>query len=294
MKGMGQWRAEGRDGADDAMRILRRLEVKEGFTGQGADEGASVCAVVDVETTGLDHGRDAIIQLAMRRFRFDADGVITRIGRSFSWHEDPGRPIPPGITSLTGIADKDVEGRRLPDDDIVWALSNATIVVAHNAGFDCRWIERRLPGAAGLGWACSMEDVPWQRYGFDGRKLGFLGIQCGFFYDAHRADVDVDAVVALLGHRLGDGRTAMSVMMENAHADSWLVRAVGAAYDAKDRLRARGFRWDATHRVWTKEVRDDERHGEELWLAEHVYSHDARPRVLQPVFERRTRWERYR
>ena len=280
-------------GAEGDVRVLRRLEVSEGFTGEGVDEGASVCAVVDVETTGLDLQGDAMIQFAMRRIRFDADGVITRIGASHSFLEDPGRPIPPEITRLTGISDADVAGRAFPDAGIERALGNVTIVAAHNAAFDRKWIERRFPAAAGLPWACSMDDVPWQRLGYDGRKLGFLGVQCGFFYDAHRADVDVDAVVALLGHRFDDGRTALSVMMENARADTWRVRAVGAAFEVKDRLRARGYRWDASGRVWAKELRDDERLGEEFWLAANVYSDEALPRALQPVLERRTRWERY-
>lgn len=280
--------------ADGDVRVLRRLEVREGFTGVGVDEGAFVCAVVDVETTGLDFENDAMIQFAMRRFRFDADGLITRIGACHSFTEDPGRPIPPEITRLTGIADADVAGRSFPDGKIEWALRHVEIVVGHHAAFDRKWVEKRFPGATGLAWACSMEDVPWQRRGFDGRKLGFLGVQCGFFYDAHRADIDVDAVVALLGHRFADdGRTAMSVMMENALSDSWLVSAVGAAFEVKDRLRARGYRWNAADRVWAKEVRDDERLGEEFWLAAHVYSPEARPRCLGPRFERRTRWERY-
>lgn len=281
-------------GAGEDVRVLRRLEVKEGFTGQGVDEGASVCAVVDVETTGLDIELDAMIQFAMRRFRFDADGVITRIGACHSFLEDPGRPIPPEITRLTGIADADVSGQSFPDGKIEWALNHVDIVVAHNASFDRKWIEKRFAGAARLPWGCSMEDVPWQRRGFDGRKLGFLGVQCGFFYDAHRADVDVDAVVALLGHRFpDDGRTALDVMMENARADTWLITAVGAAFEVKDRLRARGYRWNAPRKVWAKEVRDDERLAEEFWLAAHVYSAEAKPRCFEPRIERRTRWERY-
>lgn len=283
--------AEGGAGGD--VRVLRRLEVAEGFTGEGVDADASVCVVLDVETTGLDHECDAVVQLALRRFRFDADGVITRIGGSHSWYEDPGRPIPPEITSLTGITDADVAGRRFPETDIVRTLNNATIVAAHNAAFDRKWIERRFPAAAGLAWACSMSDVPWARHGFDGRKLAFLGVQCGFFYDAHRADVDVDAVVALLGHRFDDGRTAMGEMMESALADSWTVRAVGAAFEVKDRLRARGYRWDPKRRVWARDIRDDERLGEEFWLASNVYAADARPRALQPEFERIDRWRRY-
>lgn len=202
--------------------------------------------------------------------------------------------VQPVLEDLVGH--DDAEAHADPPADLVDARERQSvvrIVVAHNAGFDRKWIERRFPGAKGLAWACSMADVAWDRFGFDGRKLGFLGMQCGFFYDAHRAEVDVDAVVALLGHRFGDGRTAMSVLMENALSDTWLVSAIGAAFEVKDRLRARGYRWNAADRVWSREVRDDERLAEEFWLASHVYSADAKPRCLQPRIERRTRWERY-
>lgn len=279
--------------SDEDVRVLRRLQVREGFTGEGMDEGASVCAVVDVESTGLDLEGDALIQLAVRRIRYDADGVITRIGAPRVWFEDPGRPIPPGITELTGIQDEDVAGQCFPDDEVVKLLTRVTAVVAHHAAFDRKWVERRFPAAAGLAWACSMGDVPWDRCGLEGGKLAHLGLQCGFFYDAHRADADVDAVIGLLRHRFDDGRTALSLMMENAEAPSWIVRAEGAAYELKDRLRARRYRWDRDRRVWSKEVRDADRFEEEVWLAANIYAAEARPEALGPSFEHRTWWQRY-
>lgn len=280
-------------GAEGDVRVLRRLAIKEGFTGFGVDEGASVCAVVDCETTGLDPDDDAVIQLAMRRFRYDANGVITRIGASFSWFEDPGRPIPAEIKRMTGISDHDVAGHRFPDDDIVWALTHVDVVVAHNASFDRGWIERRFPAASGLPWACSMRDISWELHGFEGGKLALLAAQAGFFYSAHRADVDVDAVIGLLLHRFEDGQTALSAMIENAEAPSWIVRARGAAFALKGRLRNRGYRWDAGRRVWAKEVREGDRFGEEAWLAATIYAADAHPQALQPELERITWRERY-
>lgn len=195
--------------------------------------------------------------------------------------------------AITGIRDEDVVGQRFPDEDVVTALTHVTAVVAHNAAFDRKCIERRFPAARDIPWACTLNDIPWARRGLEGNKLGFLGVQCGFFYDAHRADVDVDAVIALLRHRFEDGRTALSVMMENAQAPGWLVRADGAAYEVKDRLRARGYRWDPHHRVWAKEVRDSDRFEEEVWLAANVYATDARPRALGASFEHRSWRQRY-
>ncbi|MBA2918748.1 DNA polymerase III subunit epsilon [Sphingomonas sp. MAH-20] len=277
----------------DGCRILHRLEIREGPTGEGDTDAPFVAAIVDVETTGIDHEQDAIIQLGLRRFRFDRSGVVTKIDRPYSWLEDPGRPIPPEITRLTGITDAMVAGHEIDAGAVERMLTNSAIVIAHNSAFDRKWIERRMPAAAGLAWACSMADVDWQARGFDGCKLGFLVMQCGWWFEAHRADADVDAVIALLRHRFDDGRTALQELLETAAEPSWIVRARGAAFEQKNRLRARGYRWDADRKVWWKHVRDGERVAEEFWLAGHVYSAEARPRVLGPDFERVDCWRRY-
>ncbi|WP_289145595.1 exonuclease domain-containing protein [uncultured Sphingobium sp.] len=43
---------------------------------------------IDVETTGLNHDADRIIELAMQRFRFDARGRIIQVGTPRVWRED--------------------------------------------------------------------------------------------------------------------------------------------------------------------------------------------------------------
>ena len=70
---------------------------------------------------------------------------------------------------------------------------SAEFVVAHNAGFDRKVLERRLPQAAGLAWACSCAEVDWRAAGFEGgRSLGWLLVQIHRFHGAHRAGDDVD------------------------------------------------------------------------------------------------------
>jgi len=59
---------------------------------------------LDVETTGLDHIQDKIIELGMVCFEYSEDGRIFRIIDEFSQYQDPGIPISPMITELTGIS----------------------------------------------------------------------------------------------------------------------------------------------------------------------------------------------
>jgi DNA polymerase-3 subunit epsilon len=54
-----------------------------------------VAAVVDVETTGTNPGRDRIIELAICLFEYGRhDGRIYKVLLSWKWFEDPGFSIP--------------------------------------------------------------------------------------------------------------------------------------------------------------------------------------------------------
>jgi len=282
--------------ADPAdIRILRRVALRAGATGLGDPAGPYVAVVVDCETTGLSHDENAIVELGLRRFRYDDRGVITYIGRPYSWLEDPGHPLPPEVTRLTGLMDADIAGRSLDDGRIDELTLGATIRIALNARFDRGFVERRLPSTAGRAWACSCEEVPWRERGFDGaaRNLGWLLAQTGAWHDGHRAITDVDAVIALMGHRFEDGATALSLLLRSSTADGWIVQADGAPFHKKERLKGRGYRWWPTEGVWAKEIGGLDRADEEAWLAANVYPTTARPGAPQPVFTEVTALTRY-
>lgn len=279
---------------EDDWRLLRRLDVPEGETGVGGRVDTVIGVVVDCETSGLGDD-DVIIELALRRFRADPDGVIVKIDRHYSWLEDPGHDLAEDIVRLTGITDADVAGKSIDDEAAVRLLRSADFVCAHNAKFDRGHIERRLPDAAGLAWTCSCSDVDWRGSGYDGRSLGWLLAQAGYFHGAHRAGDDVDAVIALLRQDLPSGRTALAEMLETARRPTWRFRAVGAAFELKNQLRMRGYRWDGEGdpKCWWRDVPDERRNEEEWWLAGQVYSAAARPKALGPLIERITWRERY-
>ncbi len=102
---------------------------------------------LDLETTGLDPDRDAIIEVGA--VRFDLNGP----SETFSTFVDPKRPISYRIERLTNIGDKDVAGA--PQFAEIGADLEAFIgtdpVVGQNVGFDLGFLERQRiepPGPA--------------------------------------------------------------------------------------------------------------------------------------------------
>jgi DNA polymerase-3 subunit epsilon len=252
-------------GEHPGYRVLRALPPLGAYPIKKSQGHVRTAAVIDVETIVLDADHP-IIDLAIQRIAFDARGVIVQVGQPRQWFEDPGMPIPAEITRLTGITDSDVASKRINADEAVSLIASTTVAIAHNAAFDAPRVERRLPTIGSRAWACSCNEVPWLELGFDGRKLGHLLMQQGMFHQGHRAAVDVWATINLLGSALPDGETELAKLIRQAEQPSVRVEATNAPFEAKDVLKARGYRWHADKRTWWTEIATAGEAGELAWL----------------------------
>jgi len=102
-------------------------------------EGA-VFTAFDLETTGLDPCLDTIVEIGA--VKFDNNGIIAR----FSALINPGIPMPKEAQRVNNISDEMLRGKPalekvLPD---FMNFINGTILIAHNAGFDCGFINEKL------------------------------------------------------------------------------------------------------------------------------------------------------
>lgn len=258
-------------------RVLRRLRPLELRLARGGRREGLVGLALDVETTGLDHARDSVIELAMQRFLVAEDGRIVETGVMRSWLEQPPEPISRRVTELTGLTDADVAGRVIADGEATGMLLDASFVVAHNSRFDRAFVERRLPLGAGRPWVCSLSDIDWRAEGFEGRTLSALLGGIGIFYDAHRAHVDVSALIRLLAHPLASGSTVVGRLLDNARRPSWIVDVPDAPFSARDVLRTRGYRWDPLRRIWSASVADAALADEVAWAGIMLYGGRREP-----------------
>jgi DNA polymerase-3 subunit epsilon len=257
-------------------RVLRRLVPRYQFA--PAQGPVRRVVVLDTETTGLDQTKDRIIELAMLRLDVDAStGLPCGAVQVYDGLEDPGLPISAEIEAITGISNAMVKGQRLDEARIAALLDGADLIIAHNAAFDRPFVEARLPQFAQFAWACSFADIDWKAAGHGSAKLEYLAMELGWFYDAHRAEVDCHALLAVLGTVLpGAQQTALAHLLTQAARPSYRLQATGAPFDAKDDLKARGYRWNAEQKVWHTRLEDEAALQAECdWLKAVVYGRRA-------------------
>ena len=166
---------------------------------------------LDLETTGLNPDKDAIIEVGAVKYR---DGEMLD---EFTTLVNPGRPIPYEITMLTGIADRDVAAAP-PFSQIETPLMRfvgSLPVVGHNVSFDLGFTRARglLMENKGLdSWELSTILLP----SLPGYSLGALAARFNLaLHSAHRALDDARATGQLFALLCDEaGRLPRAVLME--------------------------------------------------------------------------------
>lgn len=154
--------------------------------------------ILDVETTGINHHTDRITEIAAVKFLNGAE--LDR----FETLVNPGMPIPPGVTRITGITDADVRdapalAEVLPG--LIEFLGDLPIV-AHNAPFDMSFLSDACMDAGLAMQNDSIDTLKLAREAFPGLASYKLEYLKEFFElnsePSHRALADVNTTAELL------------------------------------------------------------------------------------------------
>jgi len=160
--------------------------------------------VLDFETTGLSPAVDRIIEIGAVRLE---NGQITD---ELSLLCDPGVPLKPKITEITGITDLMLRGKETPAEGVkkLLAFIGDCAVAAHNAPFDISFLAAECARIGESFHAPVMDTLifarrlhpDWRSY-----KLGALCRQLGVsLKNAHRAVHDAAATAQCLQIMLED------------------------------------------------------------------------------------------
>lgn len=288
MAGHFRWIGRSLDGETVSLRRFhgefRPVEYVSAEWLQSNAEVVRTGAVLDLETTGLNFRTDAVIEIGIRKFKFNrVTGELLEVLDSFNQLQDPGFSLSPELVRLTGITDEMLAGQKIEWSQVDDFLSDCSVIIAHNAGFDRPFTDLRSTASAQIPWACSFKQIQWDAKGFPSRKLEILSIYHGFFSDAHRAIHDADATLHLLSFADPIScKPYLAELLATARKPMARVLAVGAAYETKDLLRTRGYQWasysgtQGTEKCWQRTVPKDILAEEIAWLESAVYKGNFR------------------
>ncbi|WPZ37266.1 3'-5' exonuclease (plasmid) [Thalassobaculum sp. OXR-137] len=265
-------------------RVLRRVVSHDQFAAPIGETKVGI--ILDTETTGLDPRTDQIIELAMLAFEYDERDQVCQVLERYQSFNDPGRPIPPEVTQLTGISDDMVAGHSIDLATVERLAETAVIVIAHNAAFDRRFAERLHPIFGKRGWGCSLSEVPWSDAGIRSAKLEYLGMCFGLFHDGHRAIADCEMLLEILAMPFPKTETpTLELLLEAARKPTFRIWALDSPFELKDLLKARGYRWndgsDGNSKAWYRDVPGTDLEAERTYLRTEIYSGPFQPYVVR-------------
>jgi DNA polymerase-3 subunit epsilon len=230
----------------------------------------------DTEATGLDHDTDEVFEFAAIPFTATRTGHIVSVEPSVSWLNETTKPIPDNVAELTGVTNDMVRGHRFDPAKFEQLLSGVDLIIAHFASFDRTMCEKYHPRFAEVKWGCSASQVNWKAHGHDSGKLTNLALANGFVFGSHRAANDCAAGVTVLSRELKDtGTPALAQLLHTALLDTVKLFPIGAPFEKKDILKARGYEWsDGTKglpKTWWKEVSESEHAAEASFLQTNIF-----------------------
>lgn len=188
-------------------------------------------AVVDCETTDLneaEYGKTEMTELGAVKFYYDKEtfefkGVI-KVLNQMQEPTDP-KKMTETIKEVTGLTFEDLKGKSFNKNEINDFFKDVKTVHAHNSKFDRKFVE---PYIGSKKWGCSFADIDWANdtkklsQGYFSERQEILALQNGFWYKAHRAEMDCLANIKLL---LESGN--FSSFMQDINSEKGHVRIHG-------------------------------------------------------------------
>jgi len=229
---------------------------------------------LDVETTGKNRDEDKIIELAIKTISVDKiNGHLISVTNEYSSLEDPGIPIDPEASLVNGITDEMVKGEEIDWSYVDQIFDQTDLIVAHNSGFDRRFIDRYSEKSKDKVWGCTMVDIDWLKNGFSAKGLEILSMWHGFYYDSHRGMADVEAMIHLVTYEFEQNKNYMPELLTNTFKPYYLME-VSFKYDEDkvEKCKANNFTWSGNiTKTWRKKLSLDEIDTTTEWVSDHIH-----------------------
>ncbi|WP_162785853.1 hypothetical protein [Polynucleobacter necessarius] len=157
---------------------------------------------------------DEPIEIAAALYEIDSDGNLVKKLDAYNGRREPSVPISFMAQKVHKIPKADLAGQDFDHEKVGALLSDADVIIAHNADFDSRMLEPLYPGIKDKSWRCTINQWPWPFS--SGKSLSLVAAELDIpQLNAHSAEGDVDALSACLFHSAGNGSYLKNLLSEN-------------------------------------------------------------------------------
>lgn len=205
------------------------------------------CLVLDTETSGISPDTSDVVEVAVCLLDTVTAQPISTYADIIYGTENAAEHINRISTNLLSHG--------LPAER-VWSniasmIERADCILAHNAPFDRRFVEKNLDSIS-IPWIDTQRQVDWPENS-DNQKLTTVAIAHGVaVLSAHRALTDVDILVRLL-QRIHERGTDLTKLLMNAMKPKPLYAAL-VSYDDREKAKSAGFSWHAGYKRWERRM----------------------------------------
>lgn len=259
-------------------RVIRLLGERELHKGE---QRQVTCVIVDSEATSADPLTACPVELGMLKVAFNPGDLSSIVATdSLSMLNDPGVPSEPGAEAVHGITAEQLAGQHFDLDAIAQFLVGVDFIIAHNAGYDRPVLTRSIPFLADFQWACSMSEIDWKGLGISSRSLDYLAYKAGFYFSAHRAVADCEALLEVLSFPFADTGPSIFRLNETRAGKTWTLLCTGAKFELREAMKQRRYRWnpgdtgDVPEKCWTTPELKTRREllAEMIWISENIFT----------------------
>ena len=202
-------------------------------------------SLIDVESTGLDHAKDSVIEVAMAIVHPKTGALI----EAWSSLVGPARDNPSeAVNGIPGALLAHGRSLEAVSDRVGKTLAASTCVMSHNTEFDSKWFPDAVQKSAP--WICTCDDLEWPKP-TGSRSLTALALAHGLGVShAHRALPDVLLLARLIERAVEMGASLDAMIARGMRPKARFISL--APFEEKDAVKAAGFHWVPERKVWER------------------------------------------